>query len=170
MGKEEYYKRQPATHVDGSRIFVTAEDEAKERTVAEQVATRWRCDVHRFAKLAPIDYYAERDGRVVGLFELKNRDHASTTYDTVYLSLRKWLALLLAETGLGVPALFVVQFTDGVWWCKARDVNPREHGVSISGATFKPKKESDVEPVIEVPIAMMTELGARPMREPGDEA
>src|SRR5688500_988415 len=108
-----YYDRAPATHLDGTPIFRTAEDEQNENQVAAVLAREWGCEVRGFGHLAPIDWFAVRAGRLVGLLELKARTHASGRYPTVFLNLRKWLALQLAAVGTGVPGIFVVQFTDG---------------------------------------------------------
>src|SRR5262245_190462 len=102
--------------------YVTDDDENNERLIACMVERAFGCDVCKYPRFSPIDWYAARDGRLVAVLELKARTHATTTYPTVFLSVRKWLALGLAELGLDVPAFYVVQFTDGVRLCRVRDV------------------------------------------------
>lgn len=126
-------------------------------TVAEQIERHWNCKLHKFGSLCPIDWYAERAGRLVGVAELKSRTHASDTFSTVYLSVRKWLALSLASIGLGCPALFVVSFTDGVRWISVADVDAS--AIRICGVNRnKAKAERDanaIEPIIDVPVASL---------------
>jgi hypothetical protein len=149
----DYYSRTGATHLDGTPIFATAEDQANEKDVAGRLARAWGCRLHQFGVLSPVDWFAERDGRLVGVLELKSRTHEAGRHPTVFLNVRKWLALHLCATGLGVPALFVVRFTDSLMWVPVSDV-PTDV-VKVSGCRSVVKSRSDVEPVIEVPVAAM---------------
>jgi hypothetical protein len=103
--------------------------------------------------LAPVDWYALRHARIVGVAELKSRTHSSFQYPTVFLNVRKWLALQIASIGMGVPGLFVVRFTDGIAWIPIADIDPRR--MILGGCSRVVKAESDIEPVIEVLIATM---------------
>jgi hypothetical protein len=150
----EFYKRTTALHLDGSPIFTTAGDRATEQQVAAVLENAWRCRMIHFGLLSPLDWYSTRDDRLVGVLELKARSHASDRYPTVFLSVRKWLALITAGIGLGVPALFVVQFTDGVRWCRVADIDASQH--RMGGCRPRPGREDlDVEPLIEVPVLFM---------------
>lgn len=151
----KFYARKPVRHIDGTMIFRNREDAANEKAVAQYIGEKLGCTIRPFADLSPVDWYAETDGRLTGVLELKCRSHPSTKYRTVYLNVRKWLALMLASNGLGVPAMFVVRFEDGVKWVNVADVPA--HNVRIGGCAFK-RKESDVEPLIEVPVSLMTDI------------
>jgi hypothetical protein len=94
---------------------------------------------------------------MVGVLELKSRTHASDRYPTVFLNVRKWLALNLAAVGLGVPALFVVRFTDDVRWVRIGAV---AGAVRIAGCRSIVKATSDIEPVIQVPVPDMQALAS----------
>lgn len=119
--------------------------------------SRWRCKLRKFGKLDPIDWWAERDGKVVAFVELKCRKIPSTKYSTVFVTLRKWLDLLRAHewTIDGVPALIVVRWTDRIGYYEITDLPPgrlsvlrrREHRV-----------EQDTEPAWELPISAFTWL------------
>jgi hypothetical protein len=151
-----YYDRQIATHVDGTPIFKAREDEQSERTVAEQLESAWRCQCRSFGRLSPVDWFFVQDGRLVGIGELKTRSHASSKYATVFLNVRKWLALSLAAHGLGVPAVFVVRFTDQIKWISLADIDARL--CMIGGCSRTVKSRNDIEPIIEVPIDQMRAL------------
>ena len=148
-----YYDRSAITHVDGTQVFANAEDRAAEKQVAETIMEIWRCELCQFGALCPVDWYAKRAGRVVGVVELKSRTHAWDAYPTVYLNVRKWLALILAQVGMGVPAVFVVQFTDGIFWCPVRHIDASR--MKIGGCTRTVKSANDIEPVIEVPVSLL---------------
>lgn len=151
-----YYDRVAAVHLDGSPIFKAEEDERAEQEIAALVANRWGCAVRSFGKLSPIDWYAERAGRVVGLLELKNRSHESTRFPTVFLNVRKYLALLLGALGMGVPGVFIVRFTDRVLWMRLADIDAG--AVRMGGCLRLVKSRNDIEPVIHVPVAEMHAL------------
>jgi hypothetical protein len=151
-----YYEREATTHLDGTPIFQNEDDRRAEREVGELVAQAFGCRLGSFGRLTLIDWYAERNGRLVGLLELKARSHATTAYPTVFLNVRKWMALWLGAFGLGVPSLFVVRFTDDVRWIALSDIDARS--ARVAGCKRTVKSETDVEPVIEVPVGAMKPL------------
>jgi hypothetical protein len=153
-----YYDRETARHLDGTPIFVTSADEQSQEEVAGVLAAAWRCEIRSFGRLAPVDWFAVRDGRLIGLLELKTRTHAIATYPTVFLNLRKYLALVLGATGIGVPAIFVVRFTDGVLWQAVHAIDARQ--TRLGGCLRVVKSRNDIEPVIEVPVASMRRVAA----------
>lgn len=160
-----YYDRESQTHLDGTKIFKSEDDERSERDVAALLEDVWSCRMRSFGKLSLIDWYAERAGRVVGVVELKTRTHTHSHYPTVFLNVRKWLALMMASLGLGVPAIFVVRFTDKTMWIRVSSVE--SNSVSIKGCAKIVKSRNDIEPVFEVPVKQMSNLTI--VKEKGDE-
>jgi hypothetical protein len=146
----DYYAR-TATHLNGSNVFATDEDNAAQVQAAQAIGRGFGCEVHHFGHLAAIDCYATRAGRLVGVIEIKHRTHAIATYPTVYLNLRKWMALTLAAVGVGVPGLFVVAWVDALGWVDVADVDPRR--IKVGGLVRQVKSCNDIEPVIEIPTA-----------------
>lgn len=152
-----YYSREAEPVGDGTLAFATKLDRRNEDRAARLLEAQWNCELHPFGALSPIDWYATRHGRIVAVAELKTRTHSSDRYPTVFLNVRKWLALSLAEAGLGVPALFAVSFTDGVRYVRNAEVDASQ--VRIGGCSRVVKSSSDVEPVIEVPLEAMKGVG-----------
>ena len=148
-----YYDRTTTEHVDGTPIFKTQEDEISENEIAALLGETWGCEIRSFGRFAPVDWFSVRDGRVSGVLELKSRSHESTRFDTVFLNVRKWLALQLASTGMAVPAIFVVRFTDVVLWVSLSQVPVVQ--ISLKGCKEIVKSRNDIEPIIEVPISRM---------------
>jgi hypothetical protein len=147
------------THIDGAPIYSNEDSAAAEDALARRCERAWTCELVRFGRLAPVDFYAMKSGRIAGLVEMKIRKHAITDYPSVFLSLRKWLALSLAEFSLDVPALFVVQFRDGARWVNVRNAHGPLYRTRSRGREWR----SDSEPVILVPISAM-----RPLAEDGN--
>lgn len=150
-----YRDRKSIRHLDGTTIFKNGEDERNEREVAKLIESAWKCNLHSWGTLTPVDWWAERDGRIVGYLELKARCHESNKYPTVFLNLRKWLSLLLLQQ-TGHPSFFVVRFLDGVYWISINQVDPLK--VKIGGCKRIVESRNDVEPMIEIPISSMKKL------------
>lgn len=151
----DYYERGGTRMSDGSLSYATEEDRAHEQEVRTLIEQRWRCEVHSFGPWSPVDWWLSRDGAVVALAEVKSRSHASSTFDSVFLNLRKWLSLTLYAITFERPAFFIVRFTDCVRYIDLRSVGVR---LCVGGCSKRVKGASDIEPVIEVPVADMREL------------
>lgn len=152
-----YEDRTGSTHVDGTPIFQQQQDRDGESLVVDRLRDAWSCEIEPFGMLAPLDYFAIRNGRLSAVLEIKCRSHAEGTYKTVFLNVRKWLALGLAQTGMGVTAIFVVKFTDAISYIRWEDISCSR--MSIAGCSERVKSHSDVEPIIEVAVADMVKLG-----------
>ncbi len=153
---ENYYDREHGVSPDGLPLFANETDRKNEDEVAALIESSWSCKLRRFGYFSPVDFWALRDGLMVGLVEIKARTHSTVTYDTVFLNVRKYLALTLAQVALGVRATFVVKFTDGVRVIAVDEVDARRH--VIAGCSRRVKSYTDREPVIEVPVSAMTAL------------
>jgi len=155
---EPYANRSTVANSDGTPVFATKIDVHNEQDAMVALAQGWDCEIKPFGRLCPVDFYAIRDGRLVAVIESKSRTHNSNAFPTVFLNVRKWLALSLASVGLGVPAIFVVDFADGVRkWININGIDVGK--VSIAGCRQTVKSHTDIEPVIEVPVAKMHQLG-----------
>jgi len=147
-----YYDREPRM----GHAFSTADDIAKQAAVRRACERVWHCTMRPFGSYAPIDYYAERDNTLVAVVEIKCRDHPMGKHDTVWLNVRKWLALSLASVGLGVAPIYVVGFTDALCWVDVRTIDASR--VQIAGCRRVVKSHSDIEPVIDIPIGQLRPL------------
>lgn len=153
----EYYSRNRSVNSDGTPLYCADADISHEREVACQIEKAWGCELHAFGKLCPVDYYAVRDGRFVGVVEIKSRSHSSDKYPTVFINVRKWLSLMLCHTAMGCPAVYVVKFTDVIRWIDVNAIDAR--AIEIGGCRQLVKSSSDIEPVVHVEISSMKALG-----------
>jgi hypothetical protein len=138
-------------------VFCTDEDKANEDAAAAAMGAAWGCVLKSFGAFCPIDFYAERDGRIVGIVEFKRRAMLSTEHASVFLSFRKWIALSMGSMGLGCPAIFAVQFNDGMKYINVADA----HGapVSMGGvAAANVVTRNHIEPMLNIPIHWMHDL------------
>jgi hypothetical protein len=160
---ESYYQRGKILHLDGTNIFQTEDDRKTEQEISAYLSEVWECSVRPFGALCPVDWYAERYGRLIGVLELKSRPHDFAKYSTVFLNVRKWLALNLAAIGLGCPAVFIIRFNDGIYWCRISDIDARVN--RIAGCTELVKSHNDIEPVVEVRNEILKEVRCAPKAE-----
>lgn len=133
----------------------TDTDRRHQREIADELERAWDCQVIDYGELTPIDGYVLKGGRLVALVEMKDRPHPSGRFPTVFIGLRKWLALQLGQVGMGVPSLFVPRFTDGIRWCRVSDIDARRFRMGGRHVCSGP---NDWEPVIEVPVCEMHTL------------
>lgn len=151
-----YYQRTFRTNSDGGPLFANDLDKRNEADVQALVEEKWNCQVLPFGPLCPVDFYALRDGRPVGVLELKSRQHASDKYPTVFLNVRKWLALRMASLGMGCPAVFIVRFTDGIYYVPVDEIDTKV--LTMGGTNTIVKSHTDREPVFHVAVASMKRM------------
>lgn len=85
-----------------------------------QVADEWESRFNVICTKLPWSYGADfacwRDGKVVGLIEVKRRNLTIDTHDTFMISERKRMECLRLGEYLGVPAVIVFKYKDGIYW------------------------------------------------------
>lgn len=130
-------------------LLRTPADAEREQQAAEYMAAAWKCELRPFGHLAPVDYYCERDGKLVAFVELKSHNHAMDAHPTVLLDVHKWLALQLAAAGAGgVPAYFAVVFDDAFVFVSAGDVS----GCPVLITGRRDRGRDDTHPAFQVPV------------------
>lgn len=152
----DYYSRTARDGPDGMPLYVADHDKGNQTEVMRRIESAWGCEVHPFGMLSSLDCYALRDGHMVGVMEIKARTCSVSEHDDVFLNVRKWLALMLANVGMGCPALYVVRFTDALKWINVCKVDASR--MRIGGCSRIVKSPTDIEPVILVPINRMRDL------------
>jgi hypothetical protein len=156
----DYYERTGNRGPSDSLRWASEEDVRNEIEVAAILGPAWNCEICPFGQLSPVDWYARRNGLLVAGLEIKARNHVRGEYPDVYLNVRKWLALMLLEVGMGVPSYFVVRWKDQIGFVNVPEIDGRLF--SIAGCTKRVKSDSDIEPVIHVSIDLFSTLEAQP--------
>jgi hypothetical protein len=147
----DYYQRSNIFSITGAKRFAQPEDDANEQLVAAVLSREWHCEFHKYkGEYQRIDWWIEQNEDFVMLAELKSRAHDFDTYPTVFLNVRKWLALTLASLGLGVPAIYAVKFLDRIAWMPLTSIDA-EHN-RVGGCKRIVKSSNDREPMIEIPL------------------
>lgn len=114
-----------------------------EQVIEGVIEMVWSCRLVRFPQFHPIDWYAERGGRMIAAVELKTRHEAFDPFGVGYIDHGKWIWML--QAALATPAVYVVQFDDGI-----RAVDVRQLGsVSVRVAGRKDRgRAADIKPVV----------------------
>jgi hypothetical protein len=144
---------------DGVMGLANDGDKANEREVAALMARAWKWKIHYFGSMDRVDFWAEKDGKMRAVIELKSRTNPSTKFETVFLSSRKWYDLTRWGEAHDCEAIFVVKFTDVVMYIPLSKVDPR---VNTAGGRAAGYGYNDHEPLILVPVADMLELKEKP--------
>lgn len=149
--------REWVRNTDGTSYLTNPNDKVSEQAIADQLARAWGLDVHLYkSTLCPLDGYIVKDERVVAVLEIKRCARTSTRYRTVVLSLRKWLALTLAGIGQGIRGVYVVHFEDRTMSIDVAKIPP---GLRMGGRIRPHGGHNDREPMLDVPIELMDEVG-----------
>ena len=134
-------------------VFCTDAQKQAQAAVAQLLEHKWNCTLHPFPTLAVIDYFAEREGRIIALVEIKTRENSVTQYPDVFLSYAKWTHLSFAGIGFGCPAYFVVRFQDAIRYIEAKEVDASDP--QPDGRPPRPGSANDIEKMLYVPISQM---------------
>ena len=128
-------------------------DRDHEDEVARRLEAAWGMTLHHYALYDSLDYWAEKDGRMVAVVEVKAYNRAEGELPNAMMSLRKYLALLLTGVATGVHGLYVVRFTDSIRWIDVAMIDPMGR-VKVGGRTDR-NRPTDVEPIVLIPIRTM---------------
>ena len=108
---------------------------------------------------SPFDRYLVKAGRLVAVAEIKTRTNRTLeTFPTVYINLDKWVTLTVAEAALRVAGLFVIAFSDGIYWVRVGRVPLAQCEVGRRGRTDRKDVTDDVVPAVELPTSLFRNL------------
>lgn len=141
-------------HSDGTMANHTEETDRMEEQVAGTLERCWKCTIKKFPAMHPIDFYAERHGRIVSFVEFRSREIPSTKYDTIFLDFFKHYHLCNSALLYNVPAYFVVRFTDQIRYIDALKIDAKNHGTLHRDDGKGPANE----PIVRISVADMSVL------------
>ena len=125
----------------------TEQDLQNEARVAELLAQKWSCDVHKLSEtLYPVDWAFSRKGVVVAYGEFKKR---GKKYATALLSAAKYYRMLDFARITGLPVLLIIEWPDELAYIDLSDNNDLELEAEIGGNSRG--QNGDIEPVVYIP-------------------
>ena len=103
------------TYIEPPRpIYETQSDIDNETSLVSSLEELWSCEAHKLPRSYQLDYALFKKNRLVALLETKRRRVDRNKYPSIMVSASKRLAAHQYSDLLGVPALFVIEYDDGV--------------------------------------------------------
>ncbi len=134
-------------------MLETNADRNRESEITEVLCKAWNCTSGSLGPYSPFDRYLYKNSKLSAIIEIKARQNrALKTFDTVYLNLDKYFSLLIGELQLRVPSLYVVAFSDGIYYVKIGQIPAAELNIFIKGREDRPDVKTDVRPALQIPI------------------
>lgn len=135
----------------------TAADLANEAAVAAEIEQKWNCKLTHLPHLFHVDWMVERNDKLVGFIEFKQRTYKAAEKPYVHLNTAKKYRYLSALS-YTAPALFVVRFADGVTkWINVSEIDDNNRTVSGEYDRWGPGKH-DLEEMIVLKLEDMNDL------------
>ena len=94
-------------------IYETSSDIDNEVRAIPKIEAKFNCRAQRLKKLSNCDYAFTRDNVLVAMGEFKKRSVSKSAYKSYMLSASKYANILVIAKALDVPALLIVEWTDG---------------------------------------------------------
>jgi len=98
--------------------YETEEQRGREQKVADFIAAKWKCSMHKLPVRYNLDYIAMRSEIGVAFCEIKSRRFTLDEMDRMggyFLSLGKWAAARDLCVSAKLPFLLAVETADGLW-------------------------------------------------------
>lgn len=135
-------------------VYQRADDKARERAVATQLAAEWKIELVEFPPLSPIDWYGMHAQRLVALIEIKCKPkQGHDSYPEVLLDVTKLWNLLFGALAFGAKAFVVFVFSDGISYADATTLVGLP--VRVCGRTDRGDPH-DQAPCVQIPITRLT--------------
>ena len=140
-----YHERVPENGV----LNETWNDRKNQTTATRVFAEKMKCKVHTYPQLWPVDGYAYKEKRVMGMLEIKG---ASKVRDIGYLNFRKYINLRDATrvSNNNIPGFFVIYDDDGLHWIDIKELGVKiQVEMAMVGYTIL-KSQADIEPAFQI--------------------
>tara|TARA_R110000787_G_scaffold186665_2_gene298423 strand:- start:512 stop:925 length:414 start_codon:yes stop_codon:yes gene_type:complete len=129
-------------------LYETQADRANESGVFNALATKYNCGVEACPTLSAVDgYLLDKEGNRAAVVEIKTRRNAHDLYPTYMLSAVKHKNLVYISTQSAIPALLIVNFTDGLYATKIKSDYP-----TALGGRYDRGDPNDRETCVYIPI------------------
>lgn len=137
-----------------AQLWETKDDLAREKDVVDVYAKIKKCEYEKLPIQYKADYAFLRDGDIVALVEIRCRNVSHDQYDTIMLSLLKWNDINELAQRMGVPAMFVVRYTDGIYTIPLRETPD----AFLMGGRAVMRDARDREPVVHYNVDRMRKV------------
>ena len=140
-----YHERVPENGV----LNETWNDKKNQKTATKVFAAKMDCEVHTYPQLWPVDGYAYKGKRVMGMLEIKG---ASVPRRIGFLNFRKYTALRDATriSTNNIPGYFVIYDAEGLHWIDVKELGVTVQVEMAIVGYVKLKSSADIEPAFQI--------------------
>lgn len=132
--------------------YESNEDLKRESELADEIAMRWNCDLHKLPLQYHLDFVAERDGQIRAFLEFKCRTFEMDKYPTFMISMSKMLTARLMFGVSGKDTYLIVKWTDKIARC---DILHCKYDVAMGGRRDRGDWQ-DIDPCCYIPLSEFT--------------
>jgi hypothetical protein len=138
------------------RTYETESTLHSESQVARRLEKAWDCSLRKLTVPYRIDFALEKDDLIQAWLEVKCRNYPSHRYPTLMISVLKWETGILHAQATGLPFIIAIEFNDCIKFYKYSN----EHKVAFKwgGRTKTTRDQSDIEPVVHIPMELFKAL------------
>lgn len=138
-------------------LYESESSRQNEQRVAARIASQWNCSTRKLTVPYRIDFALESEGELKAWLEVKCRSYPSTRYSTLMISVLKWETGTLHAKATGLPFIIAIEFADGIKYYRYKESD--EVRFTWGGRTRTTRDESDIEPVVHIPLDLFKPLG-----------
>lgn len=137
-------------------LYETQQDRDNEQAMARIMEARWKCTLHKMPIKYTLDFAAQKDGRVIGFVEMRQRRIPMHKYSTYMIALHKVLKAQELSKATGLPCVLAIRWTDkiGVVGIGGADL---QYEIEINGTTRR-NDPQDIEPMALINITDFQEI------------
>jgi len=138
----------------GRKLYESSGDLEEERQVAALLSKNRDLVFHKLKLAYKIDWIVFKDGKINSIAEIKRRRVNRLQYDTLMLSLDKWMSGKAMSLEMNVPFILFIKWNDGLFWHKA-ETCPVTYGF---GGRKDRNDPQDMEPMVFIPVTEFKEI------------
>lgn len=127
--------------------YESEQDRLNEDLIVRLLCERWNCEARKLPKRYGFDYALFRSS-LVGLLEIKCR---KKKYDTLIISLAKYIRMLQWADTLSLPAILCVRWPGEYQYTILERRFLRDHAIEWGGRKDR-DDDQDQEPVVHIPV------------------
>lgn len=140
-----------------TKYRATQQDLDNEAAVAAEIEKKWQCKLHHLPHLYHVDWLVERNDKIIGFIEFKQRKYSAADRSYIHLNTAKKYKHLSMLSYIA-PAIFMARFADGVTkYINVADIDDSHREVSGEYNRWGPGKH-DLEEMIRIPLGDMQNL------------
>jgi hypothetical protein len=142
-------------------IYETAADRQNERLIKTFFEDRWGCEADKLKISCEVDYSLTKDGKIVGVMEIKCRTYNYKTLDGwggLILSANKWQAAKRWKETHGIAFFLALGLLDGIFLLRIK-ANEEWPALRLITAGRRDRNDpQDIEPCVLIPMGLFKRM------------